>query len=383
MGIVSLKRRGLIYQGDFSVPSLEAEWEVLPNNPARLSLHEVVGSLRLKHGESPLYLFYTPLSTLKEFVLDVRNAYNHKTAEDTGGLTVFSNAEEFLMLEEYFDSAKGTAAAYPWVRLVRDHNQYSFYWSEDRVSWNILGSEGFDVLSPKIGIYLHGASGEPMDVSQVTICRSTQFEVSGIGPGTRVLLKDASGNLVAEKVCRSTDTAVHFDTSGLPQPFSGKLDIVLRDGETFSATEVHEIWGGDQYAFEPNVDLFFVDTDGKEVALESGIETFLGFLNPGSGAFRNIQMVAKNLISGGSLTDVMIRTADYKQTAQYTRLISLAVDNAGIPGSLGSSAALGTVEAGGSVKFWLQVRRETDAGLTGEGGKEAYFGLSATAAYTN
>ncbi|WP_145052846.1 hypothetical protein [Paenibacillus xylanexedens] len=381
MGIVSLKRRGLIYQSDFSVPSLEPEWEVLPNDPARLSLTEAAGSLRLKHGGSPLYLFYAPLSETKQFVMDVQNVYNPTMATDTGGIAVFAGEQEYLMLEEYFDTTKGTVATYPWIRIIRDYNQYSMYWSDDRVSWNIIGSEGFDVLKPKVGLFLGGSSGENMDVQNVTICHSTKFEVTNIGAGTKVILKDATGTIVAEKTCRSTDASVFFDTSGLPQPFTGSLEVTLRSGVSFSSAEKLDIWGGDQYAFEPNVDLFFIDQEDKEVALESGVEAFLGFLNPGNSGYRNIRMLAKNLMSAGALTDVTIQTSSYKQTDQYSRLVSLAKDDAGTPGILGSTVNLGIIAVGEATPFWLQVRRETDAGLTGK--TEAYFGLSARATYTN
>ncbi|WP_426455487.1 hypothetical protein ACP26L_36310 (plasmid) [Paenibacillus sp. S-38] len=381
MGIVALQQRGLIYQDDFSNPQLDNRWELAPNDTTRISLTEAAGVLRVKSGVTPARLFFTPLTDLKEFVLDMRNSFNPAAEGEAGGLIVYSDDSDYMAMEEYFDAAEGTAATYPWVRIKRDHNVYSAYWSGDGNVWNIEGTAGFDAAVPKIGMYLGSTSGAPLDVEEIRIFSSTHITVSNVIAGCKVTLKDGSGQTLSSQVCRYGQTEVKIDASALPQPVQGSFTVELANGQLYESTEVLTIWGGDKYSFEPNVDLYFIDESGVERALSENVEEFLGVMNTGMLNYRNIQMIARNHMTSGIIENVKLRLISYMMTDQYQRLVSLAVDSSGTMGPLSDEIALSAVPAGGEQRFWLQVRRETSANLTGNPPRDAYFGIDVFSTY--
>ncbi|MFF2480266.1 hypothetical protein [Paenibacillus sp. NPDC058071] len=349
MGVVSLLKQGLIYEDTFAASPLDGRWEVLPNDSTRL---ELANGLKLKHGASPMFLFFEPLTAIKQFVLDIQNDYNPTEDGDVGGIAVYSDEQDYIFLEEYFNSAQGISQTYPWLRLIRDYNTYSAYWSEDGRDWKLIGIQEFDRLSPKIGLFLQGDSGEELLVNRMRVIQSTKVEVGGLVPGAVVKLKDAVGTEIQSRTCKTSESNVRFDMTHLPLPFEGILSITDGSGQTYSTSPL-SIWGGDSYRFEMTLDLYFIDESGSEKLLSKYAEEFLGAVN--NGAFAERQLVLRG---EGSFEDVFVELEAHNGTDHFSRLVELAPDTNGSAGNYGSSVLIGDVAD--EARLWVKLSREND-----------------------
>jgi hypothetical protein len=365
MGVIHLQRPGLL---------LDSRWEIVPNDPTRWSLDSAAGEVRLKHGLEPIYLFLPTLSEEKQFVLDVKNTYNPLTSPDVGGLVVYSDPTDHIKLEEYFDVSKGTSQSYPWLRLVRDYNSYSAYWSEDGIHWHFIGTQEFDRTMPRIGLFLEGESGEDLLVEHVRVYRATEAVIGGLVEGIRVDLTDENGNVVDSRVCPAGQSEIHFPLTDKPIPYSGHFRLVMNEAsDPLLSPLLPAIWGGDTYVFGQNADLYYVDEDGAERRLAENIEEFLGYINNGSQLYREIKMIAKN--DNAKALQINIGLTPSHGTDHYARLVHLAPDANGAPGAYSSGVTLPTIASGNQGVFWLKVSRETDPALY-HLTTEVYFGLN-------
>ncbi|MGN7765361.1 hypothetical protein [Paenibacillus sp. 22594] len=379
MSIVSLKKSGLIYYDRFTAPEIDDRWEMSGDTSDITFLKD--GGLRIEHGDATSRLFFNPLTETKNFVMDIQNRYNPLTTGDTGGLIVYSNEAEYLAAEEYFDATEGVIKSYPWLRLVRDSNTYSIYWSDDGVSWSIQGITGFAASSPKIGLFLGGASGQPLDVQQVRVYRDLGILLTKLVPGTRVALRDRNDQVVASTHCRTGMTGIKLNISSLPLPFQGKFMVEFPDGSVYESSDFLTLWGGDEYAFEPSADLYFIDSDNQERSLYANSEAFLGLIN--TQAYLDIKMIIRNSLLTGSLKNVALTLVSYKESDQFSRLVSVANDAGGQPGPFIKSLLFSQIEAGGEYTFWIRVRRESNMDyLTGKD-TQAYFGINVTSSFMN
>lgn len=347
MGVVTLQRQGLIYEDDFS-SSLDARWEAIPNDSSR---YEVSGSLRLIHGADPVFLFFDPLTAEKQFVLDIKNNYNPSEDGDFGGIAVYANDTDYILLEEYFDSVAGTTKSYPWLRLVRDYNTYTGYWSEDGSTWNLIDTQEFDRVSPKIGVFLMGAAGVDLIVERVRIFRSTRVQVDNLEAGAKVELKDAAGAVVDTKICRTGQSSVQLNTASLPQPFTGRVSVTGTNLTVYNSTYDFTLWGGDQYSFEVTLDLYFLD-DTVEKPLLKNIEEYLGYVN--ATPSRETQMILRG---NGTFKNVTVDLEAYEGD-DYQRLVDIAPDVSGAAGTYSKWLNLGTIT--NEARFWIKLSRETD-----------------------
>ncbi len=372
-----LKQKGLIYEDDFTNISLDASWEVNPNDLSRYSLTEVGGSLRLKHGVDPVYLFFTPLTNIPQFVFDMKNIYNPTIDGDVGGLVVYADTMDYISLEEYYDAVLGVTKTYPWLRLVREYNIYQAYWSEDGYTWNFIGTQQIDREAPKIGCFLRGTEGEPLDIDYIRICSSIYFTVSNLVEGTRVDLLDTNNNILETRVCPKGSTRVVFNLVKHGIPFPCKFQITTVNGDIFIDDTVYTVWGGDEYAFKPSpLDLYYINAQGMEVKIDPGLEEFLGYLNSGGYLYKDIKMLAKNSMMHGEVSNITVKVISYKDPDDYL-LVQVANDVNGIPDQFGEQINLPNIGAGGTAIFWLRVNRPSD-----ETGSEIYFGLDVGSAYS-
>ncbi|WP_432776008.1 hypothetical protein AAFJ72_03110 [Brevibacillus gelatini] len=379
MSVVALRKSGAIYSDDFSSPSLDSRWSVSPTDPSRWSLTDAPGSLRLKSGAQPLYLFLDALSSIKQFVFDMKNTYNPQTSQSTGGIAVFADHTDFFRVEEYYDSALGTVKSFPWLRLVRDYNTYSAYWSEDGNIWHIIGSEEFNRLAPKIGIFFDSTADDYLDIEQIRIFSHPALTVSNLSPGTRVELLDSQGEVVDSKTCRAGQTTVQFDMLKHPIPFHGSFRFFKADDqEPISSSDQLEMWGGDEYDFAPSLTLFFIDGEGNEVLLQDNTEQFLGHMLQGQ--YKEVKMIARNTMNSGTFTNIQAMLTSYAGTDQFKRLVEVAADQNGVPGTWGDSFTLPDTAAGHEQIFWTRISRETDPSLI-EKTTHVHFGLKLSSVY--
>lgn len=380
MGVAVLRKSGFIKEEHFNDTTLSTDWEVIPNDYSRISLTDVVGSLRLKHGTTTLYAFLSFLTDTDQFIMDIKNNYNPLTEGDVGGVVVYAGEDDALFLEELFDPIKGTIDSYPWIRLERDYNNYYAYWSIDGISWNLIGTHDFDRLAPKIGLFLDGSTGEYMDIDYLRITTGRYVTVENLTGGVIVKLIDSTGTEVDRKVCRTGSSKVSFDLKDKPIPFNGRFEISVDEGTTWfsSTSELHSMWGGDVYSFEITPIIYFYNEDTSLwVQLDSSIEEFLGYLSPDNINYREIKMKAVNQMQG-KFSNVTITLSQYNGTDQYLRLVSLANDAGGVAGTYNSSITISEIVAGGEVQFWLKCNRESDPTKFTT---ELFFGLDVAASY--
>lgn len=376
MGIIARRQSGFIFSDSFDSLQLDPRWEIAPGDPSRWSLTEQEGALRLKHGASPVYAFINDLTATKQFVLDVKNIYNPTVDGDVGGIIVYSSDSDYLTLDEYFDAAKGTSQSYNWLRLIRNYNTYYGYWSNDGMTWNPLGAQEFDSQSPRIGLFLWGAAGQNFDIEEVRISTGTTLTIDDIRPGQKIDLLDSEGDILETLVGRSNTPKLEFHLERYPIPLFARLGIAGVSG--VNSETVYTFWGGDVFAINYAINLEFEDEDGNRLPLEENIEAFLGFMNVGVVAERPVKMYAVNDFTTGTFTDVQIAMADYNETGQYSRIVSLAEDVSGSPGQHLQAISLANIAAGGEKIFWVILSREMDPSKLRS---EVYFGLTVNATF--
>jgi hypothetical protein len=378
MGVVALRDPGLIYEDTFDSLTLNSGWEVI-GPTTRWSLSDAPGFLRLKHGSDPVYFFFTELSGLDQFVFSVKNDYNPLEAGDVGGVMIYSNDQDYMSLEEYFDSTKGTAMTYPWIRIVRDYNAYSAYYSDDGAAWTLIGTNNIGNGVPKIGLFVTGSSGQTMDVDTVRVLKSNKVTVGNLSPGTMVELIDSTGVVLATRSCITRYTSVDFDVSQYASPLNGRFRVTLPDASVFEISdELIPIYGGDYYTFGVNVDLYFVNADATEETLIQGYEKFLGYINDSVNDYDDFKLVARNHMSG-TFSNIIVTVAQSHGTDHYLRLVEIAPDASGVAGTFTSAVTINTLAPGGGQLFWLRVHREDQYVNIRE---YAYFGLNIASTYT-
>jgi len=373
MSVTSMRDNGYIYQETY-FNGIDGTWELSPNTPTRVNFS--LGQMTLKHGTTPLRLFFSYLTNTQQFVLDVKNVYNPKIVGDEGGIIVYKSDTDYFTITEYFNSAEGTTQSYPWIRLIRDYNNYYAYWSDDGVVWNSLGVMLFD-QAPKIGLYVDGTTGDDLVIEQIRIYKSTKLVIDNLGPGYVAQLLDTSGNIVNSQTCRYGDSSVSFDMSGIDLPLNGKIAIV-NGTTTFSQGSNYPMWGGDRRSFEVSTDLEYKDEKGNFINFDGNIENFLGYLNSGSNDFREIELRVSNTHTG-SFSNITVGLTDYKGTSQYQTLVKLASDNNGTPGVYGSSITIPTLAPGQTKTVWLKCNRETNPALITS---QIYFAFNITSTYS-
>ncbi|MEK4527604.1 hypothetical protein CXK86_08845 [Paenibacillus sp. BGI2013] len=356
MGVARLKESGRIYEDAFVSSNLDSKWEVLPNDATRYEAGS--GSLVLKHGQDPLYMFYKPLTDMKQFVMDVKNSYNPDTEGCYGGVIVFVDEHNYMEIEEFLDMSlpKPLLKTYPWIRLIRDYNYYTAYWSDDGMIWNIIGSVEL-VGAPKIGLYLKGEGDHPMHIQYIRINKGTSITVDNLTKGTVVDLIDQNGVVLESRVCRSEETVVHFNMDPYSYPFEGNFGIRLPDGNRFQAMDSIKLYRGDLMYFEVTPDLYYKESNPEtgedfDVLLYPNTDRFLGYLTAGGSATQEVRMFAKNPMISGDFKNVTFALTS------GTDKVQIAPDVEGIPGSFSYSITAFTILPGASYPFWLRMERE-------------------------
>ncbi|MGN7413716.1 hypothetical protein [Paenibacillus sp. SAF-068] len=356
MGVARLKESGRIYEDAFASSNLDSKWEVLPNDATRYEAGS--GSLVLKHGQDPLYMFYKPLTDMKQFVMDVKNNYNPDTEGCYGGVIVLIDEHNYMEIEEFLDVSlpMPLLKTYPWIRLIRDYNYYTAYWSDDGAMWNIIGSVEL-VGAPKIGLYLKGEGDHPMHVQYIRINKGTSIAVDNLIKGTVVDLIDQNGVVLESRVCRSEETVVHFNMDRYPYPFEGNFGIKLPDENRFQAMDSIKLYKGDLMYFEVTPDLYYKESNPEtgedfDVLLYPNTDRFLGYLTAGGSATQEVRMFAKNPMISGDFKNVTFALTS------GTDKVQIAPDVEGIPGSFSHSITAFTILPGASYRFWLRMERE-------------------------
>lgn len=367
MGVIYLKQSGFLYEDDFDGSVLDPCWELIPNDKNRISLTEQ-GLLRLKGGAEPLYLFYSDLTNINQFVFDVKNIFNPSVTNDIGGLIVYEDELNFLAVEEYYDPQKGLVKSYPWIRLVRDYNYYSAYWSEDGIRWNLLGVKQFGCVNPKIGIFVNGQTDYIVDLVRIT--KGFKLTIDNLTAGAIVDLTDENGVTIESKIVRYGDNKVLFNLVNLNQPFKGKIDVTIPPYKLYIDSTIYNFYGGDVYSFSPSVKVSYINDEGIEKLLTTNYEEFLGYLNTGDVTYKDVILIVKNDLEVGVIKNILIKLKSYKNENQYKQYVKLVND----VGELVEEILIPELREGQSKQIILRLDRPSTMVLD----SEVYFGLDVT-----
>lgn len=381
LSVVTLVSSGFIFKDSFNISTLGDDWEISPSDTTRYSVNtDVAGSLLLKKGTEEITAFIKELGSKPNFVLSANIAYTPQVSGDSSGIVIRGDSSSALVLKQELP----TSSVRPWIRVIKTGFIYQAYTSSDGKIWSgSLGTSTFNVLDPKIGLFLTSGntSTANLNIKEVTITTGLDVTVANLTEGVTVKLLNGTGSVVQTKTCVAGSSEVKFDISQLGNPFVGNFSIKL-PGSTpeykpNSSVDL-TIWQGDKYSFQVAPDLYYYDDNNVKVSLEEGRERLLGYHNVGSNTFKNIKMVARNNFTSGVLKNNTITTGDHKGTGQYTSQIKVANDVSGAPGTFTNTINLGDISPNTEKVFWLQVSKSTNPELV----NDIYFSLGVSASFT-
>lgn len=359
MSLLSRLSTGRIMEDDFTDTSLQSVWEPSPSDATRYSLTERPGYLRLKHGDVPLYLFMDLPN--RDFVFEMKNAYTPGIADDSGGIVVYYNDEQYIQLLEYYDTVKGVGVNYTNMRMVRKGSLYSGYGSKDNGNtWELIGSTTSDDVN-KIGLVLNHpqkTNSVPMDVEYVRVYADRRILVGNLASGMRIDLLKPDGTKVVSHTCRPGADHIYIDMTNLPIPFRGKLRVYSSTGDVKETTDEISIWGGDVFWYGLLVEIY-----NDKGLLPTDVETELGPMLAG-----HIEM--KLTIKNPGAVPITNTTISVKQFHEFHghEWVMLAEDIGGNPSAYSKSVNIGTLYGGEGRPIWVRVSKEftNDFGFAGD-----------------
>lgn len=301
----------------------------------------------------------TALEHTDEFVLTVQNTYNPDSGELFGGIEVLVNDETAIRLEEYYDPIEGIDSTYPFIRLVRKGAHFSGYWSNDGITWNLVGSGYVNGRYPKIMIYSEG--GE-LIVNRIYATKGMSAIVDKV-PSDLQLTVDGG------------DPLPHvYGRLPLPpqEPLSGKEITVAGTGVL---PYTGEVCGGDVFELgvEPVIEFY---RDAVLTELLAGSSTDIGRLSSlgeAIGVHRRLKMRASNPFDFG-FTDVILAISNSESFVNGVGYVEISIDADPISvDQFHPTLSLGEIPAQEYKEFWLLLRKSPESG---ESTRDVSFVLS-------
>lgn len=347
MGVLNRLRTGLVFYDDFWADSpLRPEWEVSPSDPARYSLSENPGHLRLKGGQDTLrFLLPAPSGS---YVLDASIAFVPVSAEQACGIAVWESDQAYVEVVE----VSGTdARLFPRLRLICQDGLFTGYHSEDGATWTNLGTQPVSMVVGRPGLVFRGPAGTSADVDWVKVFRDRFLVVQNLVAGQKVQVfrtDPAPSTLEAEATCPPGESAVSIDLGAKPLPLRGFIRVTEADGVTVlgDGPEV-DLWAGDIWSCDLVPDLRYLGetlVEGAAVSVGQlqGAETLVSFelYNPHPVTLVSVQVAVEDAGEFGE------------------EWCAVAPDDAGSPGAFGQQALLGSLAPGATLRFWFRVRRD-------------------------
>lgn len=338
----------MILRDTFDSTLLNPIWQVSPSDPARYSLTERTGVLRLKHGDPSLFILTN--SPTYDFVFELDTDYSPIRASDLGGICIFRDKDSRLELLEYYDPATGMTKTYDSLRVVKQGELYTGYGSNDNgKTWEIIGN---DFLSaPKIGMVLHGIQeglSDTLDVLEARMYRDTRIHVGNLMEGMVVKLLNSSNAVIVQDTCKANTDYVKLDVSNQRFPLTGKIQITDVHNTLLAETNLHnDIWGGDVFWYGIKLD---VEIDG--VLLRQDREFHLGYMTSGI-IERKIFIVNNNDIPVSNVYVSIGALSGY----MGWEWVDVAQDVFGQPGTYEDTLFLGNIQPGQRIPVWMKIVR--------------------------
>lgn len=350
---------GKIFEDYFAGGSMNPSWQASPTDPARYSVTDKPGYLRLKHGDTPLY-FLVDMPN-RDFVFEVQTDYTPTDLNESAGIVVFQDNKRRMELLEYIDPESQAVVNYTHMRVSRKGSLYTGYGSRDGgTKWEIIGSGAADGMT-KLGLVVNHATGANFDVQDAKIFSDTLVSFGNLKPGMRVELCDATNTqVISEATCPATQDYVYISLAALPIPYNGVLKIYSETGTLLEMLPAADIWGGDSYWYGLMLDVKWNGvqmTVDKETALgymNNGIiETYVEVTNPGTDPVHGVRASKATL---GSL--------------KGSEWVQLAEDVGNAPGVYNQALYLGTINPGETRKVWIKITKDMQDALANIGNRK-------------
>ncbi len=349
MALLNRTSSGLIFQDTFSAAELNPVWQASPNNPARYSLVDKPGVLRMKHGDPDLFILMSSPRGI-DYVMELDTDYDPIRASDQAGLVAFYDQSTQIELLEYYDSAQGISMKWGYLRMVRNGDLFSAYGSNDGKVWTLVGADY--LAAAKIGMVLHGiqeSQSDTMDAVEFRLYRDTNVQIGNLREGLTVRLKSETGTLIREARCGANADYVKIDVSDQRFPLKGKLELYDATNNKIAETELlTDLWGGDLFFYGIKLDM---EIDG--VAMREDRSYQLG--NMSGGLIEKKVYVVNN--SDIPIPKVGASIAAYSEYAGW-QWVQVAPDIFNSPGTYRNVQALGTIPANGRVPLWIRIVRQ-------------------------
>lgn len=308
MSILNRVESGLIYFNDFDSSNLDYNLKLSSTESGRFEIGG--GYLTLFHGVTPFKIFLKVLED--KYVAVMKNDYNPTIVGDVGGLTVFQDEITDIEIEEYYNEAEGVTKTYPFLKIEKDDLNYYAYWSDDGITWYLLGSTAVIFSGENVGVFLKGSSGESLKVDFIKIYKSNFIKLINLLKGTKIELFDSNDNLC---VTTTVDDSIFYIQAPY-YPFSGYFKFYSIDGQIYEQSEILTMWGGDAYIKESNLDIEYNNS-----TIQSGEELDLGTLN-------NTITLSFNLINNTSIVfnNVKVSVVQWNDNDAY-KLADVSLDD--------------------------------------------------------
>lgn len=376
MALFNQVQSGLIFFDDFTEGQLDIRtWTMSPSDPTRFNLTS--GRLTLypdDEGTDTLTMLLLPTPTADDFVLEVSGQFTPSPYGDMAGLIAFETRTDSVAILQYYDSTTGPVT-YTHLRLQFKNTSYYAWGSSDGgLTYQLIGSS-WGTIYPSIGLVIYPPTiiaSTPQATPQVTpqttpqatpsmfpvtspyvidyvrVYIDTSFTVTNLTPGYQVELLDQNQLTVQTVIVSAQQQNVVFDLSRLSMPFSGYLRVT-DTLQNITQSSLLTIWGGDIYWFGIRLQLSW-----NNIPYTESNNIYLGMMQAG---IINTEITITNIDSFPA-NNVLI-TVDASPGVLGSSWVQVASDNGGIAGTYGTSAVIGTINAGQTISAWILITRNT------------------------
>ena len=213
--------------------------------------------------------------------------------KDEASVVFVSPTSEELPKEVYYDNYKAqyddipgfADEPYPWIKMHKVNNTYTFYASKDGYRWIEVGGVKYEACG-EIGLFQHGTEDEFGRIDQdlmengncvfnyFSIYNSKYIIIEGLDVNTYdIEIQDNSGHTifqsddpVYEYLMEWEDKQCIINTVTFPMPVDNMNVRIYKKGEynkEYRTYEVGKTYGGDKFQFEHDIRIFINNVEVK------------------------------------------------------------------------------------------------------------------------
>ncbi|MGG1263859.1 hypothetical protein [Brevibacillus laterosporus] len=347
--MISVKRieLGKIVHENFcnSIDLLGDGWQLHPSLD-RFFTDLTEGALNILHGDAPAYL----LRELPEnAVMEMKNTYNPTEVYDVGGFVAYSTDEHKLELYEYYNDFIGTTVSFPYVRMIKEGEEYEGYGSEDGCNWDIRGSIKFTDAT-LWGLALEGHAGQALKVHSLSVYKGTSLRFRALPLGGKVeVFSVGSDNNVLIGQANEVDYEATISVFNYVMPLKINVKVYDENGDLMADDYHEDVFGGDVYHCGNFLEVYY---DGKPLELQ---QNDFGYLDT---FFKDYKLEIRNMINVPH-TNVNVEIKKYYEEFGW-EWVNVCKDDMGSPDSnFHKVIQFDEVPANGSVFFWVRIMRNS------------------------